>query len=220
MHLLSCCALQVNAVILVLAGALCVQRHLADEEKRSWRNAMSSEQFEILNNVSKSITSGGEVRKSLARDPQVVLKQFLIAASEVDLLSKIGAGNYGEVFKAKWNGQTYAAKTMKDVTEESARAFRSELLLTGSLRHPKIVNFAGACWEQELTCMLLEWCPNGALGDLLEKEGLLWEKPLLDLAIDVAQGMSYLHGREYFDEQDGSYKKCIIHRDLKPDNGE
>lgn len=30
---------------------------------------------------------------------------------------------------------------------------------------------------------------------------LRWEDPLLKLASDVARGMTYLHGRHYFDEQ-------------------
>ena len=114
---------------------------------------------------------------------------------------------------------------MKEVTEENAVEFRSELLLTATLRHPKIVNFVGCCWGKQLTCMLLEWVPNGSLGDLLEStspsaQRLLWSDPLLALATDVAQGMAYLHGREYFDEQDGEMKRCILHRDLKPVSGQ
>jgi serine/threonine protein kinase len=58
------------------------------------------------------------------------------------------------------------------------------------------------------------------MADLLEDElqDLRWDDPLLRLALDVARGMAYLHGREYFDESAGEHKKCIIHRDLKPEN--
>ena len=38
---------------------------------------------------------------------------------------------------------------------ESARAFRAEILLTSSLRHPNIINFVGACWSRDLICMVM-----------------------------------------------------------------
>jgi len=47
---------------------------------------------------------------------------------------------------------------------------------------------------------------------------LEWDDPLLRLASDVARGMAYLHGREFFDEAAGERQRCIIHRDLKPAN--
>jgi serine/threonine protein kinase len=41
---------------------------------------------------------------------------------------------------------------------------------------------------------------------------------LTRFATDIARGMAYLHGREYFDDRDNERKVCILHRDLKPDN--
>jgi serine/threonine protein kinase len=66
----------------------------------------------------------------------------------------------------------------------------------------------------------LQWVPRGSLGDMLEDKSqeLTWGDPLLRLAMDLARGMAYLHGREYFDERANERKKCILHRDLKPDN--
>ncbi len=68
----------------------------------------------------------------------------------------------------------------------------------------------------------MQWVPKGTLGDLLVKNSALslnWTDPLLRLATDVARGGAYLHAREYFDEQDGTRKRCIIHRDLKVRRG-
>jgi serine/threonine protein kinase len=66
--------------------------------------------------------------------------------------------------------------------------------------------------------MVLEWIPKGSLGDLLANPDvkLTWTDPLLRLAVDIARGMEYLHGKRYFDEMDKTYKECILHRDLKP----
>jgi len=102
----------------------------------------------------------------------------------------------------------------------TVHSFRAEILLTATLRHPNIVNFVGACWGKELTCLVLEWVPSGSMGDLLAKRAssLQWDDPLLRLATDIARGMAYLHGREFFDEESRTTQRCIIHRDLKPDN--
>ena len=42
-----------------------------------------------------------------------------------------------------------------------------------------------------------------------------WHEHLLRLAMDVARGMAYMHGRSYFDEADMTSKNCVLHRDLK-----
>lgn len=47
---------------------------------------------------------------------------------------------------------------------------------------------------------------GGALGQKLRKEGMLSLEESLDIAIQIAAGMAYLHG------------KGVIHQDLKPDN--
>jgi hypothetical protein len=102
------------------------------------------------------------------------------------------------------------------VTEENALAFRAEILLTATLKHANVVGFVGACWSRQLVALVLEWVPNGSLGDLLSnrKRNLAWNDPLLRLATDVARGMAYLHGRSYFDEQTRELKTCILHRYL------
>jgi hypothetical protein len=85
-----------------------------------------------------------------------VLQQHLVQAKNVKLLKKVGAGAYGEVFKGSYSSSStakgaathhhhsasssvVAVKTMLRVTEVSARAFRREILLTATLRHPNIV---------------------------------------------------------------------------------
>ena len=125
-----------------------------------------------------------------------------------------------QVFKGTVLGQPVAVKTMLTITDESVKAFRDEILLTATLRRPNMVAFVGACWGADLMALCLEWVPRGSLADLLEDKSLdlHWGDPLLKLAMDVARGMIYLHGREYFDERDGEHKRCILHRDLKPDN--
>jgi hypothetical protein len=106
---------------------------------------------------------------------------------------------------------------------DTFRTWKSYLLSSTRARHPHPplpccaqVNFIGACWEQQLCCLLLEWVPKGSVQDLLSASDetfsgavangassleLRWEDPLLKLAADVARGMAYLNGRSFFDEQ-------------------
>jgi serine/threonine protein kinase len=108
---------------------------------------------------------------------------------------------------------SYERKYMQ-VSEENAKAFRAEILLTATLKHANIVGFVGACWSRELVALLLEWVPKGSLEDLLSLTSirLEWNDPLLRLASDIARGMAYLHSRSYFDERSRTQVDCILHR--------
>eukprot|EP00615_Pteridomonas_danica_P008702 CAMPEP_0114357348 /NCGR_PEP_ID=MMETSP0101-20121206/21558_1 /TAXON_ID=38822 ORGANISM="Pteridomonas danica, Strain PT" /NCGR_SAMPLE_ID=MMETSP0101 /ASSEMBLY_ACC=CAM_ASM_000211 /LENGTH=375 /DNA_ID=CAMNT_0001500063 /DNA_START=433 /DNA_END=1557 /DNA_ORIENTATION=+ len=183
--------------------------------------------------------------KKMKMKKKVLFKQYELNPKLIIMDKKIGAGAFGEVFKGSFNGNTVAIKTMINVTEKTAKLFRAEILLTATLKHPNIVNFIGTCWGRELTCLVLEWVPKGTLGDLLESESqheLTWLDPLHKMAIDMAQGLNYLHSivKEEEEEEEeeeenendddvtnkeagkgkreSSSKHCILHRDMKPDN--
>ena len=56
--------------------------------------------------------------------------------------------------------------------------------------------------------------------------GLTWKGQLLNIAVQCALGVQYLHQEQYWAEEEvkegevvpAGYRECIIHRDLKPDN--
>jgi len=54
-------------------------------------------------------------------------------------------------------GQAVAVKTLHTITRDTVGAFRSEILLTGSLRHVNVVAMVGACWGRDLMGLVLEW---------------------------------------------------------------
>ena len=54
----------------------------------------------------------------------------------------------------------------------------------------------------------MEYMPGGSLADFIRRRVQLPLPRLLEVALDFARGMAYLH----------SEAKAIIHRDLKPNN--
>ena len=225
----------VNLAVLFLAVGLGAYRHFLND-RRIWKyqELLTSAHMRIIDAVMNgedveedvSFRNHGGIEmvdstlKKTSESKRLrieELKQHLLAPREVILDYRVGSGAFGEVFSGRCFSQPVAIKTMLRVTEDNVRMFRAEILLTSVLRHPCIVNFIGACWSRKLTCLVLEWVQRGPLSALLKDSStvscaLRWDEQLLILAQDVCRGMVYLHGREYFDETDGSRRQCIMHR--------
>lgn len=75
-----------------------------------------------------------------------------------------------------------------------------------SLSHPGIVACIGVVDEGTDFCMIMELSTGGSLDDLIKTRKDLSLRIKLDLALDIANGMSYLH------------RLHVVHRDLKPGN--
>lgn len=71
------------------------------------------------------------------------------------------------------------------------------------LSHPKLVQFYGVCLNPAPICLVFEFMENGCLSDYLRyQRGMLTAGALLDMCLDVCEGMAYLE------------VKRVIHRDL------
>jgi serine/threonine protein kinase len=86
--------------------------------------------------------------------------------------------------------------------------FKNEITILSRLRHPNVVLYIGAASKLPDVCIVTEWCDKASLSDLLYSEQPLDFSLLMHIAIDIAQGMNYLH----------SLEPQIIHRDLKSGN--
>lgn len=87
--------------------------------------------------------------------------------------------------------------------------FTQELAILSRVRHRNVVQFVGAVTEQPNLCVVMELMAAGTLHDAIHSRGLRLPLPrLLDVALDVANGLHYLHRQ----------KPAIIHRDLKSQN--
>ena len=134
---------------------------------------------------------------------------------EVELIEKIGAGAFGNIFKARWRGTPVAAKVLK--AEGSAedkklalRDLRVECAILRQLRHPHICMLLGACLEAGHETMLSELmrCSMAEVLKTYQEGDRMPKSKAIKYSKQFAMGMNYLH----------LCSPPIIHRDLKPAN--
>ncbi|XP_009593555.1 receptor-like protein kinase HSL1 isoform X1 [Nicotiana tomentosiformis] len=140
----------------------------------------------------------------------------------LDEANVIGNGASGRVYKAVLsNGEAVAVKklwerSVKDETgfgalESDKDEFEMEVETLGKIRHKNIVRLWCCCDTGDSKLLVYEYMPNGSLGDLLHScKAKLLDWPLrFKIALDAAEGLSYLH------------HDCvppIVHRDVKSNN--
>ncbi|PIA40958.1 hypothetical protein AQUCO_02300020v1 [Aquilegia coerulea] len=125
---------------------------------------------------------------------------------------KVGSGGFGDVYKGQFpDGVPVAVKVLKnshpDVMEKQ---FVAEVSTMGRTYHRNLIKLYGFCYEDNIKALIYEYMENGALDKVLFKNhlDLQWGK-LYNIAIEIAQGISYLHD---------SCHPQIIHHDIKPGN--
>jgi len=134
--------------------------------------------------------------------------QWEIDRSEIQLIRKLGHGNFGEVWYGKWrNNIEVAVKTLKQGSM-STQAFLQEASIMKKFRHDRLVALYAVCSKDEPVLIIQEYMCNGSLLDFLRNcdSKYLQFGDLIYIAAQVASGMAYLE------------LKQLIHRDLAARN--
>lgn len=141
----------------------------------------------------------------------------IIKNSDLEELRELGSGTFGTVYHGKWRGTDVAIKRINDrcfagkasEQERMRDDFWNEAIKLADLHHPNVLAFYGVVLDGPGASVstVTEYMVNGSLRNALQKnEKNLDKRKRLLIAMDVAFGMEYLHG------------KNIVHFDLKSDN--
>ncbi|XP_072929315.1 tyrosine-protein kinase Fer isoform X3 [Epargyreus clarus] len=148
--------------------------------------------------------SGALLRRAVPRET------WELNNDHVQLLDKIGRGNFGDVYKArlKTTGQEVAVKTCRvALPDEQKRTFLQEGRILKQYQHPNIVRLIGIAVQKQPIMIVMELVSGGSLLTFLRtRSSTLSSRSLLAMCRDAAAGMRYLES-----------KNCI-HRDLAARN--
>lgn len=127
----------------------------------------------------------------------------------------IGSGGFGSVYRGVLRGNEVAVKRLvlgidgKNVPMELLAEFKKEVENLQGLRHDRLIHYVGVVFELPVVCIVTELASNGSLHSLLHvKRASLDEATRRRLALQIAEGVAFLHGR----------KPPCVHRDLKSAN--
>ncbi|KAG7945537.1 hypothetical protein I3843_15G157300 [Carya illinoinensis] len=141
----------------------------------------------------------------------------IILNSDLEELRELGSGTFGTVYHGKWRGTDVAIKRINDrcfagkpsEQERMRDDFWNEAIKLADLHHPNVLAFYGVVLDGPggSVATVTEYMVNGSLRNASQKnEKSLDKRKCVLIAMDVAFGMEYLHG------------KNIVHFDLKSDN--
>ena len=128
--------------------------------------------------------------------------------SEYVLEERIGAGSFGEVWRARhhiWDGDAVAIKLPTE--PDYVRYLRKEGLVVHGLRHPNIVGVKGLDPYAEIPYLVMELVEGPSLRGLLDEhpKGL----PLTVVETVIRGVLAGLHA---------AHAANVLHRDMKPGN--
>ncbi|KAG4199989.1 hypothetical protein ERO13_A05G182300v2 [Gossypium hirsutum] len=170
---------------------------------------LSSVRSHAINHVRELEKTGNKLNSSHVNMPGSGNDVWEIDTSLLKYESKLASCSYGDLYKGTFYGQDVAIKVLRieHLNENLRREFTQEVNIMRKIQHKNVVQFFGACTTPPNLCIVTEFMSGGSIYDLLHKQKSGFKLPLLlKLAIDVSEGMSYLH-------QNG-----IMHRDLKAAN--
>jgi len=139
-------------------------------------------------------------------------EEWMIQKSSIKVLSHLGAGNFGEVWKGEMGLTLVAikmlnAKCLENPTE--VNGFLEEAKLMQRLHNESIVQVYGVVEgsaDQKLFWIVMEFMSGGSLIESLRDNKLSDIAALIKVALDVTQALEFLH------------QKGIIHRDIAARN--
>lgn len=136
------------------------------------------------------------------------------------LLSRLGRGGFGEVWKAQGPGGIRVALKFVPYAGKPGESETRALNLMARLRHPNVLTISGA-WKQMGLLVVAMDLADRTLWDRLQealRSGLsgIPRDELLDYMEEAAKGLDYLNSPDH--KLSGKHGVGVQHRDVKPQN--
>ncbi|KAL3942035.1 MAG: hypothetical protein SGBAC_003696 [Bacillariaceae sp.] len=155
---------------------------------------------------------GVKIVKERLRQRDVVEKKVPVL-DNLEMLSVLGDGEFGEVWLVKASEYQFALKMQKKEDEDVTESIEREVAVTRELCHPNVVNLVTTYDSSDKVYMLLGLVPGGELWELIyrEDDDGNWKSGIPEYnakfyTLSVADTLAWLHSKKY------------LYRDLKPEN--
>nr|XP_043631282.1 uncharacterized protein LOC122602754 isoform X2 [Erigeron canadensis] len=167
--------------------------------------------------VIKELTTALNFQENFVKTLQVSLKDVEVATGNFSQRNCVGSGRYWKMYKgvfpdADADANAYGctaivARRWDSVSSQGSHQFRTELNIIFKHKHENIVGLVGYCIENDERIIVYEHASNGSLDKHLDDASLTWMKRL-EICIDVANGLKFLHGGAV------TLKK-VVHRNIQ-----
>lgn len=124
----------------------------------------------------------------------------------------VGGGTFGSVYVAI-NLETNELMAVKEIRLQDPQfiptvvaQIRDEMTVLQVLDHPNVVSYYGIEPHRDKVYIFMEYCDGGSLAALLEHGRIEDETVIMVYALQMLEGLAYLHERQ------------VVHRDIKPEN--
>ncbi|KZV34694.1 Leucine-rich repeat protein kinase family protein [Dorcoceras hygrometricum] len=207
-------AFALTLTFLVCASVMVCSLMKNSKNKSKYLYHDSSDQTEVASSSSTSSSQSNMVK---------VIQLDKVAFTHYDILKAtrdfsddriIGKGGSGVVYRGKLpDGREIAVKKLRTDGPEGEKEFRAEMeLLSGNgfgWPHPNLVTLYGWCLNGMEKILVYEYMEGGSLESLITDRVRLDWRARIDVALDVARALVFLH-HECF--------PSVLHRDVKASN--
>lgn len=194
-------------------------RMLGDEEAS---RCVSEQRMDELNRVDEFRREKEAERQALGRvlegTNEVDRSLAYLSSSATNVTMRwqqgqfVGGGTFGNVYEAL-NLDTGHSMAVKEIRLQDpkliptiAEQIREEMGVLEVLDHPNVVSYYGIEVHRDRVYIFMEYCAGGSLATLLEHGRIEDEQVIMVYALQLLEGLAYLH------------ESGIAHRDIKPES--